>query len=764
AQFPDSPLWKEASVQDWSDNLRLFIDQDGFVFRHLHYYLQTSKLPSLSCTELNLLYEQASALQLTPLIQLLDDLKEDSSRVQHADTPIAGRMPLNNWRTQKCANKPSEIPPRSPVFAGLHDRTPLGLVDTPLLDTEEEVNYCFLPLDLVRKYPVLVNDDNLLWLLENAALIECDYSEFRFIVNFLRSKKMLLPDDFSNIDALEEEALALGIPELTEAVRIYRGGVAGRCGSGGRRSGAGQRAARYSMALGLLQHYPDSALGQLLVGSDLSRHRLHVCGSGVLFQHARNWLGTCRLPLTEDISEIQELCAYLDKGDLTYEPMKEALKCYLKQQMPSEEWTAEVSVCTLHQIVKVYVGSNWYETYLQTLLKYPELLSNDKKVCWITYGQSLLIHGDGQMFRHILNFLRLGKLILPAEFKEWPLFCQEAEEYRIPSLLEALYHCDAYRDSNGGKAKPPKMAPQSGGTKRKNAAEGYDESSPSTAKSSLRLESPPRKRGMRSSLRKQAENKDSSIDILKLLSLVKEWGTLNSKRRDSQHVEVADGCVTGTVPPHGTAEQDGAVKIHSVVTQENRCVICYFYIGFATEPRDGQRTRALQEAHRNVGAILKVQHPPVIGSDGCHTWHEESIVYSTLMGGIQLEKSNPQGLPQDTIFLRFALSHEEMFYARKCHFFLTDVILDSIRQKDPKEITAKVMTLVNRLWTQQITPKEFVGDLLSTEYFKGDRNIREQLLKWVEFTLPLARKYSCCLQLLMQRGFARSVSSFTLGM
>lgn len=56
-------------------------------------------------------------------------------------------------------------------------------MDTPLLDTEEEVNYCFLPFDLVQKYPVLVNDDNLLWLLENAALIECDSSEFRFIGN-----------------------------------------------------------------------------------------------------------------------------------------------------------------------------------------------------------------------------------------------------------------------------------------------------------------------------------------------------------------------------------------------------------------------------------------------------------------------------------------------------------------------------------------------------------------------------------------------------
>ena len=49
-------------------------------------------------------------------------------------------------------------------------------------------------------------------------------------------------------------------------------------------------------------------------------------------------------------------------------------------------------------------------------------------------------------------------------------------------------------------------------------------------------------------------------------------------------------------------------------------------------------------------------------------------------------------------FLSFSLSWEEMFYAQKCHRFLTDIILDSIRQKDPKAITAKVVLLAYRLW------------------------------------------------------------------
>ncbi|XP_063133983.1 BTB/POZ domain-containing protein KCTD19 isoform X3 [Rattus norvegicus] len=462
AQFPDSLLWKEALALTSSESQRLFIDRDGSTFRHVHYYLYTSKLSFSSCAELNLLYEQALGLQLMPLLQTLDNLKEGKHhlRVRPADIPVAERASLNYWRTWKCISKPSEFPIKSPAFTGLHDKAPLGLMDTPLLDTEEEVHYCFLPLDLVTKYPSLVTEDNLLWLAETVALIECECSEFRFIVNFLRSHKILLPDNFSNIDVLEAEVEILEIPELTEAVRLYRMNIGGSSrtscpplspGKGGRIASLESVKPLYMMALGLLVKYPDSALGQLRIESTLDGSRLYITGNGVLFQHVRNWLGTCRLPLTETISEVYELCAFLDKRDITYEPMKVALKTHLEPRtlppmdMLNEEWTAEVTIYSPQQIIKVYVGSHWYATTLQTLMKYPELLSNTQRVYWITYGQTLLIHGDGQMFRHILNFLRLGKLFLPSEFKEWPLFCQEVEEYHIPALSEALAQCDAYK-------------------------------------------------------------------------------------------------------------------------------------------------------------------------------------------------------------------------------------------------------------------------------------------------------------------------------
>ncbi|NXL83588.1 KCD19 protein, partial [Alectura lathami] len=884
AEFPDSLLWKEASTQDWSENLRLFIDQDGFVFRHLHYYMQTSKLSFFSCAELNLLYEQALILQLTPLIQILSNFKEEkcNSQVQPADISGPERTPLNYWRTRRCANKPRETPPKIPEFTGLREGAPLGLVNTPLLDTEEEVNYCFLPLDLVRKYPVLVNDDNLLWLLENAVLIECEYSEFRFIVNFLRSEKILLPDDFSNIDALEEEALILGIPELIEAVRIYRGKTQSEHATGGGRGSGGVPWGWWGWLLGGSFRVPAwCSAGFICALRAVCRVRFAFAG-----RFDRNWLGTCRLPLTENMSEIQELCAYLDEGHIMYEPMKDALRSYLKQQMSpgsgdySADWTAEVSACSLYQIVKVYVGSSWYETYLQTLLKYPELLSNSKKVSWITYGQSLLIHGDGQMFRHVLNFLRLGKLFLPAGFREWALFRQEAEEYQIPSLLEALCHCDAYlwvqnHEVGGGdsspcrrfnvvpwnnehelskeahlcaavdaskhcntwhdtedlrgkqnadeeKAKPAKTVPQARGTKQKDTGGGHDASSHSVGASSLRLLSPPRKRGRRSSLAKKAEDKDSATRILKLISLVKGWDVLSSRRCGFQQVKISDGCVTESVAQGSAPEEDRGARAPLAkllspgeqATQESSpttqrelgaegkqleqdvfkqslpvtlgagtshqfCATAGKTAestpgeqaeGFATELQlhsltemsDSQQTKALLEHHGNVGLILKVEHPPVLGSDGFHMRNEESVVYSARLDGAQMDLPQAQVVPGDIVFLRFALSHEEIFYARKCHIFLTDVILDSIRQKDPREITAQVATLVNRLWTRQITPKEFVGGLLSTQRFKGDRSVHEKLLKWVEFTLVPAWKYSRCLAALVQRGFARSVSCFAL--
>ncbi|KAM5262708.1 LOW QUALITY PROTEIN: BTB/POZ domain-containing protein KCTD19 [Ctenodactylus gundi] len=883
AQFPDSLLWKEASALTSSESQRLFIDRDGSTFRHVHYYLYTSKLSFSSCAELNLLYEQALGLQLMPLLQTLDNLKEGKHhlRVRPADVPVAERASLNYWRTWKCISKPSEFPIKSPAFTGLHDKAPLGLMDTPLLDTEEEVHYCFLPLDLVAKYPSLVTEDNLLWLAESVALIECECSEFRFIVNFLRSHKILLPDNFSNIDVLEAEVEILDIPELTEAVRLYRMNMGGcsriSCpppspGKGGRAAGLESVKPLYMMALGLLVKYPDSALGQLHIESTLDGNRLYITGNGVLFQHVKNWLGTCRLPLTETISEVYELCAFLDKRDITYEPMKVAMKTHLEPRTvpPMDvlnEWTAEITVYSPQQIIKVYVGSHWYATTLQTLLKYPELFSNPQRVHWITYGQTLLIHGDGQMFRHILNFLRLGKLFLPSEFKEWPLFCQEVEEYHIPSLSEALVQCEAYKlwtqekESENEETFPfrklhmvtkgPGLVEFSRDTKETTDCvpvdfqECDDRTSGNKAKGSLarsgqmeeaeqytqtiqvsmcqnakrvgnlstyahcsglcanprhwgtHCESPPKKKGTTVNLTQKSETKDLPVTPMqKLISLVREWDMVSCKQWEFQPLTAtweAPCSSSEEATPHFPSGSEAGSQLstseaHSIGSERDpgpqtgagatakdkgpqptfkpylptkRAVTLKDWGKQRLKERESpapEQTLLNTNGIDSPGVILKVTHPPVVGNDGSCLFFEDSIIYTTQLDNLKQAPLTASPQSQEVTFLSFSLSWEEMFYAQKCHRFLTDIILDSIRQKDPKAITAKVVSLANRLWMLHISPKQFVVDLLAITGFKDDRHTQERLYSWVELTLPFARKYGRCVDLLIQRGLSKSIS------
>lgn len=150
-------------------------------------------------------------------------------------------------------------------------------------------------------------------------------------------------------------------------------------------------------------------------------------------------------------------------------------------------------------------------------------------------------------------------------------------------------------------------------------------------------------------------------------------------------------------------------------------------------------------------------HPPVVGSDGSCMFFEDSIIYTTQMDNLRhtslAASPQPRGEtlelclawyfivemlePPPTIlqgqrvskamgiyghihspfstevtFLSFSLSWEEMFYAQKCHRFLTDIILDSIRQKDPKTITAKVVSLASGLWVCATGPRPRVTPYL----------------------------------------------------
>ncbi|KAM3828776.1 BTB/POZ domain-containing protein KCTD19 isoform 3-T3 [Vipera latastei] len=858
APFPESLLGRAAAGQ------RLFLDRDGYAFRHVHYFLHTARLSGGSGLELPLLYEQAGLLGLAPLLQVpggpppprprpppcappltrlsrqsLDNLKEGKHnlRVRPADIPVAERASLNYWRTRKCISRPgaaaaaaAEGALRSPACSGSQEQAPLGLLDTPLLEAEAEVRYCFLPLRLVDEFPALVTDDNLLWLADGAALIEVESGEFRFIGS-------------GSSEASKSPVQQQRLQDPSVLLPLY------------------------PMVLGLLVKYPDSALGQLHMESTLDGNKLYISGNGVLFQHVMNWLGTCRLPLTRNMSELPHLCTYLDQMDVIYEPMKDALKRFLNPKMSTDslvknaEWAAEITAFSLHHIVKVYVGSHWYATYLQTLLKFPELLSNCKKVYWIAYGQSLLIHGDGKMFRHVLNFLRLGKLYLPSEFKEWSLLCQEVIEYQIPSLLEALYQYDMYRlwvqqkevqhvvypvrnpespisekDTGSNKvlrdhlhfADLDQCANNWNITREPQSTEGSDRENTKytsispikgakrkhpweTSKSSddwgdaclFRQEGNPKKRGAKGSLTKPLENSDPPIQ--KLISLVQGWDMAHCRccgapQGPGSGEESKWRALSGRIPPascfriSSSEFSSNEVAIQGAPENLSKAELCkqgplpsQGWLAKADEPsnleevpssgkrgssreQSGQKEKgtaleetATCEALDVRGLILKVEHPPIVPGDGSCVFHEGSILYSTGVEEITLACALAPPVDKDVVFLSFPLTQEEIFYAQKCHGFLTDVILDSIRQKDPKETTAKVELLVQRLWRLQITAKEFVAELLNSAPFIADGHSYEKLLKWVEFTLPFAWKYSCCINLLIKKGYFKSLSHFVVG-
>ncbi|XP_063800325.1 BTB/POZ domain-containing protein KCTD19-like [Pseudophryne corroboree] len=655
-----------------------------------------------------------------------------------ADIPITEKASIYYWKTRKCSSRLSEFPIKRSLFPGLHDKAPLGLLDSPLIDTEEEVLYCFFPIHVLEKYPSLVTDDGLLWFSDSFIFIECGCDEFRFIGNFLLTGKFLLPENFSKFEDLEAEIKSLGIPGVLQALRSekkkslgnhsYRKtGIPVSSSSSNCVTGDKLEKPLYTMALELLAKYPDSALGQLSIESSVTGSKLYITGTGTLFQHVKNWLGTCRLPLTCSPLEIYGLCTYLDKGDIIYQPMREAVRSYLKCRTGvglgrvCNNWTPNVQEFRSQQIVRVYVGTHWYATHLKTLLKYPELLDNPRKTRWISFGFALLVNGDGQMFRHILNFLRLGSLLLPSAFTEWRLLCQEVNEFNIPSLEEALQESRAYRlwlekRVPTGCSEDPKPKLHQTSTK----------SSVCDQRHRIHVSSPG----------------PSGGDALKLHSV-------------QRHSPVHKGAMQQAIPVYKDPKQ----CLNSAHEEEKATATT------CKGPRNDDGT-ALPKGYvwlamerggpDDLGAILWVHHHHLVANDGSAASFQESILYTTEYN--IPEAADCAAAPNDLVFLSVNMTYEEIFYARNCHSFLTGVILDSIQQGDPVSRTCSVMSLVSMLWDFQLPTRQFVDDLLTLESYRDEKSTREKLLCWLELTLPCARKFSQCIKMMLQKGGHRAVS------
>ncbi|XP_065220411.1 BTB/POZ domain-containing protein Tiwaz isoform X2 [Planococcus citri] len=118
--------------------------------------------------------------------------------------------------------------------------------------------------------------------------------------------------------------------------------------------------------------------------------------------------------------------------------------------------------------VHIDVGGTIYTSSLETLTKYPDsrlakLFNGSIPIVLDSLKQHYFIDRDGSMFKHILNFMRNSRLLIPENFADLDLLLEEAryfditpmcrqleqmkkERQRCAPLGKSIYH----RGSNGG--------------------------------------------------------------------------------------------------------------------------------------------------------------------------------------------------------------------------------------------------------------------------------------------------------------------------
>lgn len=86
--------------------------------------------------------------------------------------------------------------------------------------------------------------------------------------------------------------------------------------------------------------------------------------------------------------------------------------------------------------VHIDVGGTIYTSSLETLTKYPDsrlakLFNGNIPIVLDSLKQHYFIDRDGGMFRHILNFMRNSKLLIPESFGDLDLLLEESRYFEI---------------------------------------------------------------------------------------------------------------------------------------------------------------------------------------------------------------------------------------------------------------------------------------------------------------------------------------------
>ncbi|XP_037090427.1 BTB/POZ domain-containing protein kctd15-like [Pollicipes pollicipes] len=93
--------------------------------------------------------------------------------------------------------------------------------------------------------------------------------------------------------------------------------------------------------------------------------------------------------------------------------------------------------------VHIDVGGVIYTSSLETLTRFPEtrlakLFNGQVPIVLDTLKQHYFIDRDGKMFRHILNFMRSGKVCVPDDFSEIDCLMEEARYFEVQGMVKQL--------------------------------------------------------------------------------------------------------------------------------------------------------------------------------------------------------------------------------------------------------------------------------------------------------------------------------------
>ncbi|KAJ8027835.1 BTB/POZ domain-containing protein KCTD21 [Holothuria leucospilota] len=111
----------------------------------------------------------------------------------------------------------------------------------------------------------------------------------------------------------------------------------------------------------------------------------------------------------------------------------------------------------MEAFVTLNVGGSLFTTTRATLTRFPSSMLGAifKYVGPVAISKDehgrVFIDRDGDLFRHVLNYLRRGYLVLPEDFSKLDMLADEAMFYELPKLVD-LIHEHKIRQSQKGKS------------------------------------------------------------------------------------------------------------------------------------------------------------------------------------------------------------------------------------------------------------------------------------------------------------------------